>query len=352
MSVHGLAAAQLGPQEKAALIYAQARGEMSGRLWQAALGETDFERDGRAKDRDGADLGFDTLIALLSGDQNQPHAPHVPRGPMAEAVMRPAIADSSERFSSYARPQLGDAGEDDRSPAPSAGLGVNGGYAGVLGTAAQRTGIPAPALAAIVHAEAAKGSDGRWLTYSRNPRSSAAGLGQFLSGTWIGEAERPGTWLHETAAARGWLDSRGRVSGAARSELLALRYDGAASIQAIADYARTNLDRLRDAGVTVGASVSAIAQSAYVTHHLGLGDAIRFLGTGLDSDRARLLLRAQIGGAAADSRIAEAGNATAAHRDWLMGFVSRNIRPERFSAGFSVDLASSGRGATETDQYI
>ena len=32
---------------------------------------------------------------------------------------------------------------------------------------------------------------------------------QFLSGTWLDEARRPGSWLHATAQARGWLGADG-----------------------------------------------------------------------------------------------------------------------------------------------
>ena len=211
------------------------------------------------------------------------------------------------------------------------GLGPNARHLPALVSAAERTGVPVPALAAIVHAEAAKGRDGSWQVFSRNPRSSAAGLGQFLSGTWQGMAEMRGTWLNEVARTRGWLGEGGRVLSGARSALLQLRYDPVASINTTADYARHNLDGLRRAGVSIGTGAATIAQSAYLGHHLGLGDAVRFMKGGLDPSRARMLLGAQIGAARAGQHIAAAGNATAAHRAWFMDFVSRHVRPERFS---------------------
>ena len=212
------------------------------------------------------------------------------------------------------------------------GYGPNAGYAPILTAAAQRVGVPPTALASIVHAEAAKGSDGRWLPYSRNPRSSAAGLGQFLSGTWRGEAEREGTWLNQVARQRGWLGDNGKVKGAHRADLLALRYNPEAAIQATADYAKDNLGALRRAGVAIGEGAQAIAQAAYLGHHLGRGDAIRFLRDGLDPGRARVLLNAQVGAGRAGRRIAESGNAATAHRAWLLDYVGRNVRPDRFSA--------------------
>jgi hypothetical protein len=187
-------------------------------------------------------------------------------------------------------------------------------------------------LAAIVNAEAAKGADGRWLPYSRNPRSSAAGLGQFLSGTWRGEAEREGTWLNAVAQQQGWLAGNGKVKREHRAELLALRYKPEAAIHATADYARANLDSLRRAGVKIAEGAQPIAQAAYLGHHLGGGDAIRFLRDGLAPDRARVLLNAQIGVGKASRRVAEAGDAATAHRTWLLDYVGRNVRPDRFRA--------------------
>lgn len=341
MSIGHVDPRQLDAQAKANLLYAQARSELSGRLWQAALGDAASDA-GEPQDRDRRDLGFDTLVALLTNDATQMQRPAIADVPVP--AMQPAVIRSDRQDAFYDRPPLGEQDSEGQRAVPGT-LGPNSSYAGALSAAAERTGVPAPALAAIVHAEAAKDGDGRWLAYSRNPRSSAAGLGQFLSGTWIGEAEREGTWLHGIAAAKGWLDGRGRVASDARSALLALRYDGETAIQATADYAKANLAQLRAAGVQIGDSVESIAQSAYVGHHLGLGDAIRFLSVGLDPGHARALLRAQVGGAAAEARIAEAGGAARAHRDWLLGFVSRNIQPARFAQSFTPDFLRDSMAA-------
>jgi hypothetical protein len=45
----------------------------------------------------------------------------------------------------------------------------------------------------------------------------------------------------------------------------------------------------------------------------------------LDPHRARTLLAAQIGGNQAEQHIARAGDATAAHRGWLLGYVQKFI---------------------------
>lgn len=211
-------------------------------------------------------------------------------------------------------------------------LGPNQVHHEALRAAAARTGLPPSALAAIVDAESAKTADGRWNVMSRNPRSSAAGIGQFLSGTWIAEAGRPGTWLHEVAQAQGWLDGRGAVRPTARSELLALRYQPRAAIEATADYARANLSRLAKAGVSVTDDAKSIARAAYLGHHLGPGDAVRFMRGGLSTERAERLLSAQVGSGGAVRRIAAAGDAAAAHRQWLLGFVERRVRVDQFTA--------------------
>jgi hypothetical protein len=309
----------LSSAQKAEVIYTQARSEMANRLWRAALGSDD---DG-AKLADGGSklpMSLDSLLSLL--DEHKSVTPQVaPQMQPSSAEKEPA--DGVVHWDGQGQKE-GSGSNGQRS------YGPNAGYAGMLSAAAQRTALPVSALATIVHAEAAKGSDGRWLPYSRNPRSSAAGLGQFLTGTWRSEAEREGTWLNGVARQQGWLNDHGKVKGEDRASLLALRYDPEAAIQATADYAKSNLDALARAGVAIGEGAQAVAQAAYLGHHLGRADAIRFLKGGLDPDRARVLLNAQVGTANASRRIAASGNAVTAHRDWLFDFIGKNIRPERF----------------------
>lgn len=305
-----LTAANLSASQKARLIYDTARSEMSGRLWRAALGSTE-ETEGEGKSSITAisqsdPIGLDRLLAILD-------------------------PDSKAALDTAAVPQAEAPAETSGDAVSAMGDGPNARYAGMLDAAAERTGLPASALAAIVDAEAAKGAGGTWQPYSRNPRSSAAGLGQFLNGTWEGEAERSGTWLNSTAEANGWLDARGQVKAESRGALLALRYDPRASIEAVADYASANVAALRRSGATIGAGTTEVAQAAYLGHHLGVGDAKRFLAGGLSPDRARKLLGAQVGSAAAERRIAQAGSAVAAHRSWLMDYVGKHVRPERFA---------------------
>lgn len=333
-------AAAMTPPEKAQVIYEQARSDMAGRLWRAALGVD----DAKAASGDGLKTGsssLNLLIALLDEHHATPMQGQAAVPPKAAPPPAPQALDPDQgrgshhglgREAASSSPDDGEGGEGD-SRNPSAQIyGPNAAYAGLLGAASRRTGLPASALATIVHAEAAKDKDGRWMPYSRNPRSSAAGLGQFLSGTWIGEAGRKGTWLNSFAAQNGWLSAQGKVKSEHRSALLSLRYNAEAAIEATADYAAANLAALRKAGVTIADGAQGIAKAAYLGHHLGFGDAVRFLKGGLDPDRARILLSAQVGASASSQRIAASGNAAAAHRSWLNDYIKTNIQVGKFSA--------------------
>jgi hypothetical protein len=321
---------RLSPTEKASLIYAQAQSDVAARLWRAALGsdtggESFAEKaDAPTKPASGLDMLLSLITQKSDGGTASPPGTVEPTSVLHEPPSQAMamVLPASKAFAPMAAASIETMG--------TTGLGPNQRFGQTLSAAAARTNIPAAALAAIVDAEAAKDGDGNWKTASRNPRSSAAGLGQFLGGTWQSEAERAGTWLHATATNQGWLGSDGRVLPAARSALLALRYDPTASINATADYARRSVAQLKQAGVDVGDDLTSIARTAYLGHHLGTGDAVRFLTGGLTSDRARRLLDAQVGSVAASQRIARTGNATSAHRTWLLDFVDRHITPTRF----------------------
>ncbi len=342
--------AALPPAKRAQVIYAEAQSQLSSRLWRAALGDGDNKDARDASPFGGNNMNMDSLLGLLGGREGMAgaqaacacHCACSCHKPVVANTGGPAVAkagfgttgagtiDPDEPRTAYAPVRLS-TGDGAAGNGPLQ-LGANARYAATFAVAEARTGIPASALAAIVDAEAAKTGDGSWNTHSRNPRSSAAGLGQFLSGTWQDLAQTQGTWLNSYAADRGWLDGRGRLQTGNRAELLALRYDPKASILGVADLAKTNLDRLEKAGVRVRTDAETLAKAAYLGHHLGLGDAKKFLSGGIEAGRARMLLSAQIGASAAEQRIASAGDATQAHRQWLTGFIDRRIRPETFAA--------------------
>lgn len=347
--------AALTPAQRANVIYAQAQSELSNRLWRAAIGDGDRDSNKmRSPLGGGSDMAMDSLLELLGtqaprsakgrctcqcacachdGDAEDAVAAlareAAAEGRPAPVVQRPAA--SASPFGLDAPAGLA-AASGSGGGTGSLSLGANTRYADTLAAAEARSGVPASALAAIVDAEAGKGRDGSWNPLSRNPRSSAAGLGQFLSGTWQTLAEQSGTWLNDVAKARGWLKENGRVDPSRRSELLALRYDPQASILSVADMARNNLQHLESAGLNVRADSETLAKAAYLSHHLGLGDARKFLAGNIDAGRARELLAAQVGGSAAQQRIASAGDATRAHRQWLLDFIDRHVQPDKFAS--------------------
>lgn len=304
---------RLGPPERARLYFADASCELSNRLWSAALGSSQpFS------------IGSDALRGTFA-----PPLAALSRAPAA--FVRAEPEPSAISAATIQPPDIEPSGAGSSSFSPAV-LGPNHIHGGAIELAAARTGLPAAALAATIDAEAGKVAGGGWNVLSRNPRSSAAGLGQFLGKTWEGEAERHGTFLHAIAVGRGWLDSAGQLLPAARSALLALRYEPRVAIEAIADYARTNLDRLKAAGIRIEHGANAVAHAAYLAHHLGPGDVVRFLRGGIGDVRAAHLLAAQVGGAEAARRIATAGGgAGEAHRAWLLAFVDHHIRPDRFA---------------------
>ncbi|AXK44130.1 peptidoglycan-binding protein [Erythrobacter aureus] len=315
---------RLSPEARAQVIYSQAKSEINDKLWEAAIGGSRDDDDHKK----GMDpFGRQSSLAGMLPSLGRPASPagmfHGPHIPVAGMCDTPSVIPAIQ-------PQAPIAPADDID-AKVGGLGPNAIHAPALERAAQRSGIPSPALAAIVDAEAAKRPDGAWNPHSRNPRSSAAGLGQFLSGTWVDMAERPGTWLNEHAQSKGWLNAKGEVTRANRSALLSLRYDPEASINTTADYARGNIDHLRRSGIRVGDTPSEFARAAYLGHHLGPGDAVRFLGGGLSPSRAETLLKAQIGSRKATNQIQSTGCAATAHRKWLNGYISSHIQPDKFS---------------------
>lgn len=298
----------LTPEQRARTILSTARAELNDRLWQAALGGP-VGGEGRPSPQGSPPAfasgngGLDALLANMLKGMSGHNPVAVPPAPAPDSAI-PAASPTSRPLvlSSAAAP-----------------------FAASFSSAAARTGIPSAALSAIVNAEAGKGRGGAWNPLSRNPRSSAAGLGQFLSGTWLGLARQAGTWLNAYAREAGLIDAAGNIAPGAKSALLELRYDPQAAIESVADYARANVARLRQAGAAIGESASDLARAAYIGHQLGPGDAIRFYNGRLDAERARHLLSTQIGAEKASRHIASAGDAALAHRGWLLGYVEKFI---------------------------
>lgn len=279
----------------------------------------------------------------------------------------------------------------ERAPATALRLGDNQAYEASLRAAAARTGSTPEALAAVIDAEAAKQTkrvpvlhtDGSplldkhgkpvsrriqvWNPQSHNP-SGAAGLTQFIPGTWLGEAMRRGTFLNEKAIERGWVrleaDAKGRerpvfvlADGKTTTEpfdrryagdanvkaLLAERYNADWSINAAADYGAANLARLEQAGFKLdGLSAGERAKLMYLMHHEGEGNGPLFIRGELDampkrrfaSSEARLtsIFAQQVGAdkAALLTRLA-GGDVQQAYRGWLSAYIDNKIDVSRFA---------------------
>lgn len=134
-----------------------------------------------------------------------------------------------------------------------------------IARAAQRTGVDFNYLLAQARIES--GLDPQ----ARAGTSSAAGLYQFTSGTWLATLDR-----HGAQHGLGWADAaieRGRVTDPAlRGSVLALRHDPDIAALMAAELAGDNRDAL---ATTLGREPDAA--ELYMAHFLGADGASRFL---------------------------------------------------------------------------
>jgi hypothetical protein len=103
---------------------------------------------------------------------------------------------------------------------------------------------------------------------ARNPRSSAAGLGQFIDSTWLDMLSR-----HRPDLAQ----------GRSPAELLSLKSDPSLSIEMTKAYAADNNAKLAKAGLPVNAGTT------YLAHFAGPDGAVRVLSAQPDTPVAQLL---------------------------------------------------------------
>lgn len=204
-------------------------------------------------------------------------------------------------------------------------LGSNSIYKDAINRAAQRTGMEPEAIAAVISAEAARGPNGVWNPNSYNKASKAQGLTQFIPGTWLMMARTPGTALNERVAGKGLTNQ----------QILDLRTDPELSIVTAAEYDSGMVSALQKQGVIPrNLTPTQKAQYAYLAHHEGQGGASQILRNTLTDARARKLLPIQVGKAKANQLIAaHGGDAAAAYKDWLNGYIQKNIQPDRYRAG-------------------
>lgn len=238
-------------------------------------------------------------------------------------------------------------------------LGSNYIYSNAILTASSRSGIIPQAIAALIDAEAGRDKNGVWNRYATNSKSSARGMTQFLRGTWLSEALRAGTYLHEQAFNMGLVDhypgkgfcvslSSGKhlsreyidkhntawiEDDANGKKLLDLRNDPMFAINAAVDYGMANLKALAHMGFKLGGlNDGEKAKLLYLTHHLGSGDAKGFINATITESRAKKLLITQVGPKEANKKAKDLdGRYVAAHREWLIFFIDvLKIRPREY----------------------
>ncbi|QCA20632.1 LysM peptidoglycan-binding domain-containing protein [Citrobacter freundii] len=270
-------------------------------------------------------------------------------------------------------------------------LGKNVIYWNDIIRASERSGIIPQSIAAVIHAEAAKYRGGVWKPTSvcrdsvnstkQNTvyKSSAAGMTQFLNGTWITETLKEGTYLYEKASEQGLvadkplLNKKGEVVKNKKDEIvyekkfqvstddwknlnelkngryikgvtpypdhatadvqqwLNLRFKPEYAIMAAVDYGIANLASLKEAGYNIdGLNDAEKAKIIYLTHHLGLSDAKRFIKNEINEDKAKKLLTAQVGKKSATSKAKKNGGYVTAHRKWLVEYIDYNITTENY----------------------
>lgn len=216
-------------------------------------------------------------------------------------------------------------------------LGINEPYRTEIETAQTLTSIDSSAIAALIDAEAAKiksgPNKGQWDKDSYNAGSGASGMTQFLASTWIGHAQNASHRLNQSGKDAGFINSSNKVVSGKKEELLKLRFDPLLSIVSAAEYGVDNLKVLANAGVLpAGITDDQRARYMYLAHHEGPGGAVGFLNGTKTYTRANLV--GQVGSGAADNYIHQSGgDASAAYRRWLNGYMDAKIVPSKFRDG-------------------
>lgn len=214
---------------------------------------------------------------------------------------------------------------------------------------------------------------GEWDARSASKLSSARGMTQFLDSSWVDQALSDGSFLNTRVKKEGWLvkiqikevhkkkvttkeveafqlangetvtarprvplarvlSTRPYITGRATSsdanlqKLLDLRFTAEYAINAAVDYGLQNIEGLKSSKFKVDTlKDSEKAKLVYLTHHLGLDDAKKFIRDTMTDNRAKYLLQQQVGEDNAETRADKAGNYLKAHRDWLLGFIDKKI---------------------------
>ena len=211
-----------------------------------------------------------------------------------------------------------------------------------------------PALPASLAAAGGRAFSAAWKADSSNPNSSARGLTQFLKGTWKEQALNTTTYLHEKAIEFKYVEKQitNEVIKKAQKgkpavikektiyvikneqKLLDMRLDPEFAIIESVDYGVQNIKVLSAKFKKIdGLNDSDKAKFFYLTHHLGVKDAERFIKNEISEARAKEILGKQVGNAQAEERSTseKGGSYLLAHRRWLIKFINVNINPIKFA---------------------
>jgi hypothetical protein len=258
----------------------------------------------------------DTKAGLIAAAFQQEDPPEDPLTHMMAAEERGVVQPNrspatSQRFDPYSEANLT--------------LGPNEQYrADILG-AARYYHLTPHSVAASIGAEVGE----RWNPDAQNRGTNAVGLMQFLPDTWIGEAERSGSFLNGVARRLGFLDERGRMIPSQRRQFLAIRNNPSASIWAGADYAAHNLEILQRQGYVLNATPAAMARYAYIAHHQGLGGARSFL-RGIGGDYVRAFRQNLSPANQARYLAANNNDISRAYRNFLSDYVDGRVDVTRY----------------------
>ena len=196
---------------------------------------------------------------------------------------------------------------------------VNNKYRKFVIEASKRHNFTPHSLAALIHAEAAKKSNGEWDPESFNASTNAAGLTQFLKSTWLEICKNQHTLIGQYASKNKKLTEK---------QLLNLRFIPEFSIDAAAAYAVVNFkwSKLPYQKLT---EPSSIAKFAYLLHHEGAGGTRSFIQNSFSQQRAKNLLFAQFGSKgkqrASDYLKRYNDDAKAAYGAWLRAYIDAHI---------------------------
>jgi murein DD-endopeptidase MepM/ murein hydrolase activator NlpD len=197
---------------------------------------------------------------------------------------------------------------------------VNNKYRAYIVSAAKRHGFTAHSLAAVIDAEAAKiKKTGEWNVNSKADSSSAAGLTQFLDGTWLAMCNDRSSLVGQ------YVKNNPKLT---KEQKLNLRFNAEMAIDAAAAYAISNF---KTSGLPYQnlSEPSSMAKFAYLLHHEGASGGKNFILNTLSSERAKKLLFIQFG--KNGTKQAEEflkrfkGDAKAAYGAWLRNYIDGHI---------------------------